>query len=358
MISFSFIMTNSTDVLDNESSADRIVVGFLCVIGVFLNTATLLVMVKNFTRIFSQAESCFVTNLCAADLATCVGGLFWAIFPISKYPSSLVIILHCAQWVTVSASFLTLSCMAIERLSVVVNPIKAQRMLKTPFVSVCCAVVWVVSIVAGSMIAVNALIAQCIMTVMFESCMIITIGCYIRLHCIVKKLNRDGFHTTARYNVKDSKLKVEENEPALHHRVAVRQESRITNLVFLLIIILAVTVLPYMLLLQVVIAHSLSCSKCPWSSSMEIALDILFPIEVLNFVINPAVYAWRLPKFRQASKRTFRRFICCKKLSVDSDGMRREDCSYSNSSESMANSPVTIFTGGNPIELINNNTHS
>ncbi|XP_028409826.1 adenosine receptor A1-like [Dendronephthya gigantea] len=354
-------MTNSSDVLDHESSADRIVVGLLCVIGIFLNTATLIVMVKNFTRIFGRAESCFVTNLCVADLATCVSGLLWTIFPISKYPSSLVIVLHCLQWATVSASFLTLSCMAIERLLVVVNPIKARRMLKRPFVSVCCAVVWVISIVPASMIAVNAQIAQCIMVVMFESCLIITIGCYIRVYFIVKKLNREGFHTTARYNVKDSKLKVEESEPALHHRVAVRQESRITNLVFLLVVILAVTVLPYMVLLQVVIAHSLSChlSKCPWSSSMEIALDILFPIEMLNFVINPVIYAWRLAKFRQASKRSFKQFICCKKLSVDSDGMRRDDCSYSNSSDSMANSPATIFTGGNPrSEMLNNNRHS
>jgi hypothetical protein len=353
--------TYTSDVLDHEPTTDRIFVGIIGVIGIFLNTATLVVILDNFTRIFSKAEAVLVTNLCAADLSMSAGGLLWAIFPVGYYPRGLVLTLHCLMWIAVSASFLTLSCMAVERLLVVVNPVKAQRMLKRTFACVCCAVIWLISIVGGSMIVVNPLIAQCAMTVMFEASLIATIACYIRIYFTVTKLSRDGFHAAAHYNKNNANLRieVEENEPALHHRVAVRQESRITNLVFLLIVVLGVTVLPYMVLLQVALAHRLSCVECGWTPSMMIAIDILFPIEMLNFVINPVVYAWRLPKFRQASRRTFSKLICCKKWKANAEATVRVDHSYSSSSDSVPRSPATIFTGGNTLaEAFNNNKHS
>ena len=354
-------MTNETDVLDYETTGDRIAVSIIGIIGIFLNTATLMVMLDNFTRIFSKMEACFVTNLCLADLGTNISAFLWAMFPDSHYPVALILTLHCLMWATVSASFLTLSCMAVERLLVVVRPIKVRRMLNRSFACACCAVIWFISIVAGSMIALDARIAQCAMVVIFEISLIATIGCYVCIYFTVTKLNRNGFRTAARYSTKNTnlKLEVEENEPALHHRVAVRQEARVTNLVFVLILILAITVLPYMLLVQVVLAHSVNCPSCAWTPSMLLALDVLFPIEMLNFVINPAVYAWRLPKFRQASKRTFSQLICCKKWKSNAEAVVRGDCSYSGSSDSSVHSPATIFTGGNTgTQPLNNNAHS
>lgn len=235
-------------------------------------------------------------------------------------------------------------------------------MLKRRFACVCCALVWLISIVCGSMLVVNLLVAQCAMVVMFEISLIATIGSYIRIYFTVRKLNQDGFHTAAHYNTNDAKLKIEvqENEPALHHRVCVRQESRVTNLVFLLLVVLFVTVLPYMGLLQVAVVDILDCPTCKRSPRMLIALDVLYPIEMLNFLINPVIYAWRLPKFRQVSKRTFSKFICCMKWKANSQTtVARRDASCSGSSESIPHSPATIFTGGNNTEsaALNNNTH-
>ena len=353
-------MANSSDIQDELPSADRIAVGLIGIIGIVLNAATLAVLATNFTRIFSKVEACFVTNLCVADLGTNITGILWALLPIIKVPGKVVVTLHCVQWATVAASFLTLSCMAVERLVVVVNPIKARGMLTRSFALLCCAVIWAISIVTSSMLAVDLAIAQCTMIVMFEISLIATIACYARIYFTVNKLNGDGFRAAARYNTKnaDLKLEVEENEPALHHRVAIRQESRITNLVFFLIMILTITVLPYMILIHVMISHRLSCRECPWSPAMSTAVDILFPVEMINFMLNPLVYAWRLPKFRQASKRTLNLIICCKKWKANSEAIARGDRSYSSSSDSLAHSPATIFTGGDTTrDALNNNRH-
>lgn len=351
-------MGNSSDVQDQLPTADRIAVGLIGIVGMVLNAVTLAVLLTNFTRIFSKVEACLVTNLCVADLVTNISAFLWGLFPIITSARDVIVGLHCVQWASVAASFLTLSCMAVERLVVVVNPIKARRMLTRSFALVCCAVIWVISIVTGSMLSVDPPIAQCTMIVMFEISLIATIGCYVRIYFTVNRLNGDGFRAAARYNTKnaDLKLEVEENEPALHHRVAIRQESRITNLVFLLIVILTITVLPYMVLIHVVITHQLSCPSCEWTPAMITALDVLFPVEMLNFMLNPLVYAWRLPKFRQASKRTLNMIICCKKWKANSEVTARGDRSYSSSSDSLANSPATIFTGGNTEgDALNNN---
>ena len=355
-------MNNTTDSYDHKPTGDQIVVMMIGVIGIVLNTATLIVMLRNFTRIFSNAEASFVTCLSAADLGTNITALLWAaFFRRGQYPFSLLWAILVIMWATVAASFLTLVCMAVERLLVVVNPIKAQRMLKKPFAYICCAVVWTIAVVTSSMCTVDFVIAQFAMVVMFEVSLLVTIGCYVRIYFTMNKLKRDRLRTAARYSPKNAKLKleVEENEPALHHRVAVRQESRVTNLVFVLILVVVITVLPYMIVLQVAVAHNLTCRGCKRSHSMNIAMDVLFPMEMLNFIINPVLYAWRLPKFRQASKRTFSRFICCKKWQANSDAVAGGNYSRSSSSGSLPNGPATFFTGHDTAgEALNNNRQS
>ena len=336
-------MTNKTDILDYEITGDRIAVSIIGIIGIFLNTATFIVMLDNFTKIFSKMEACFMANLCVADLGTNINAFLWAVFPFSHYPQAFILTLHCLMWTTISASFLTLLFLAVERLLLVVKPIKVRNMqLNRSFACACCAVIWLISIVAGSMITVDAMIVQCAIVVIFEISLIATIGCYVYIYFTVTKLN---FRRTARNSTKNMnfKLEGEENEPALQHRVAVRQEARLTKLVFVLILILIITVLPYMLLLQVTLARSVSCPSCEWPPSMILALDVLFPIEMLNFVINPAVYAWRLPKFRQASKRTFSRVICCKKWKSNAEAVAR--------TPKTSETPESIFTGRNTLQM-------
>ena len=340
-------MTNKTDESDYEMTGDRIAVSIIGIIGIFLNAATFMVMLDNFTKIFSKMEACFVTNLCLADLGTNINALLWAIFPASRHPHELILTLYCLMWATVSASFLTLLVMAVERLFLVIKPIKARNMQltsKRSFACTCCVVVWFISIVAGSMIALNVRKTQCAMVVIFEISLIAIIGCYVCINFNVTKLNRrNRFRTAAHYSTENMnlKLKEEENKPALHHRVAVSHEARITNLVFVLILILTITVLPYMLLLQIAVALNVNCPSCEWPPSMILALDVLFPIEMLNFVINPAVYAWRLPKFRQASKKTFSRVICCKKWKSNTEAVARAPEAPGGSLDSSVHNPVT-----------------
>lgn len=355
-------MSNAT-LSEDVAPAESIALAVICIIGFLLNSTALFVMLTNFTKIFSNAEACFIANLAFADLLTSLGGFIWGIAPVVVYSRPVLKAFFCINWTTVAASFLTLFCMSSERLFVVLNPPRAHRVFNKRFAYACCALVWFISILAGCMIIVNQAVALCVMTIMFEVSLLATLACYLGIYLKVKKLGRDSHRRAARYTAKTAKLniEVEENEPALHHRVTVRQESRVTNLVFVLVVVLIITVLPYMILLQVNIAYLLSCPKCSIVSTLTDIQNYMLPLEMLNFVLNPIVYTWRLPKFRQALKKTFRRLVCCKTLrrKANLDAHVHGDLSYSSDSDSLANGPATIFTGRDTAGApLNNNTHT
>lgn len=351
---------NNTTRFDGGPDGEHIVLLIISFFGVLFNASTIIIMLTNFTRIFGNFEACFVTNLALADLLTSLSTILWALHPVIRYSNAAGYAILSIVWMSVSASFLTLLCMSFERFVVVSCPLKAQRYFKKPNGFMCCGVVWFVSILSGSMITVNQAGTQFYMTILFELCLTASIGFYAAIYRMMKKLQRDSYRTAARYTANNTRLnlEVEGNEFALHHRVIVRQESRVTNMVLVLVIILTLTVLPHMIVLQINLVYDLFCSNCRGHAKFYHALSYSFPLEMVNFVLNPVVYAWWLPKFRQASKKTFRRLLCCKSRRHNANMEAQEDYSYSSDSDSLGDGPATIFTGqstaGTPL---NNNSH-
>ena len=84
------------------------------------------------------------------------------------------------------------------------------------------------------------------------------------------------------------------------------QQDKLTAVVLLLVGILALTVLPYLLASQILIGYSIFCN-CPPPEALLQFTHYYFPIELLNFAVNPLVYAWRLPQYRRSL-----RYLCSK----------------------------------------------
>ena len=356
-------MNNTTQSPD----AARIVVIFVGALGVIFNSATLLVLVTNFTKIFSNVEAILVTNLAVADLLTSFAAMLWGCWPFMDLPRTAAAkALLCAIWMSIASSFLTLSCMAFERLLVVSYPLKAKRIFTKTKTYACCALVWFVSVLTGSMITVNQYIVFFVMTILFELSLAATFVCYVIIYRTVKKLREGSHRRAARYTANNANLslEVEENESVLHRRVSVRQESRLTNMIFMLVVVLSLTVFPYMVFLQINVIYGLFCPQCAGRAGMLQVMHKVFPLELLNFVVNPLVYTWWLPKFRQVAKKIFRRFFCrssckpCRKAK----GRAHSAADYSCSSDidSLDKSPATIFTGHDTgvTAPLNNNRHA
>ena len=331
-------------------SEDRIVVAIISLLGTFSNSVTLFVLINQFTEVFNRVEACLIANLCVADLLTNISSFVWVFLTFPKHPENLLIAVNCIIWGTVSVSFLTLSLMAFERYLVVVHPAKAQKMLSKQGARASCVIVWLISALCSSMKLVDNFIAQFVMVVMFELSLLLTFTCYARIYIAVRKIMiSDQFHTATHYTSGNAQVNMERRQDTAMKllKVNVQHEARVTRVIFTLIVILVLTVLPYMLLMQITLARELICTPCGLTKAAKKAIKTLFPIEMLNFALNPFIYAWQLPKFRQMCMKTFSRLLSCGNIfkSTPAEVTTIEGVSHSSSFEGLTQTSPIIYTG-------------
>jgi hypothetical protein len=84
-----------------------------------------------------------------------------------------------------------------------------------------------------------------------------------------------------------------------HGNSDLQREYQLTTVVAVLTIILIVTVLPYMIAGQISVTTK-------YNPTLKLFLHYYFPLELTNFLLNPIVYALRLPKYRHAILKTLR----------------------------------------------------
>lgn len=80
----------------------------------------------------------------------------------------------------------------------------------------------------------------------------------------------------------------------------IQQEQRLTGVLCLLVIILMLTVIPYVAVTLAITCYHIFGDKNNIPENLLIFARYYFPIELLNFAVNPIIYAWRLPAYRQS----------------------------------------------------------
>ena len=86
------------------------------------------------------------------------------------------------------------------------------------------------------------------------------------------------------------------------------RNMNVTKVVLILIVVVVVTLLPYMLALQMYYLLYLKLLPSFGEKNDQIIddfIDYYYPIELMNFVVNPIIYAYRLQRYRKAFFRAF-----------------------------------------------------
>ena len=99
-------------------------------------------------------------------------------------------------------------------------------------------------------------------------------------------------------------IRATQNVVKSKEKISCSQQDKLTAVVLLLVGILALTVLPYLLASQIQIGYLIFC-KCRPPKVLMNFTHYFFPVELLNFAVNPLVYAWRLPQYRRSL-----RYLC------------------------------------------------
>lgn len=269
----------------------EIVDGFVVVLGALsflmnaVNLATL--WYNNCEQIFRRSMSYMVACLAIADLLTGANSVLWGIRNVTGfYPQTILFTIY---WTTVEVSFLTIVAMALDRFIAVTYPTHSESIVSPQRTLIGCAFIWIVSALIGTLILYHLDEGKFVFCALFELNIVGVTVLYILMYRkarVISKLAHSG---------------------EMRDKHAIRKatlESRVYVVVLVLVGVLVVTVLPYILALHIELGIIITSPESERNSALDAFLTYYLPVELLNFLVNPIVYAWRLPKYRKALWRT------------------------------------------------------
>lgn len=273
------------------------------ILSVLFNGTLLIVMTLNSRQVFASLGSYFIANLAVADLITGLNSIGWGMNGFHPFSLGVQKALLCVFWITVQVSFYTILVMSTERLIAIVFPFRAALLMSKKKTVLYCVAVWIVAIICAVFINL-----ECGKTVMFALIVffeLAIIAIVIEYVFVFRQLRALWQHSKKR--VLHGKQSSVAASGGCKETSDVQREYQVTVVVVTLAVILVLTVFPYNLATQVYLACELfRPSACVGREEvLQKFMWYYFPIELLNFVLNPVVYAWRLPKYRKAFLVTF-----------------------------------------------------
>ena len=265
-----------------------IVTMFVASVGFLLNFAVILVMIIDPCKILRKGPWVTILNLAAADLISCVSYFCTSsdIFLVKRYEELYYAIVFFSEMFGVSASFFMLTFLTVQTFLVIKFPFHSRNAWLTmrKIISTC-TLIWIFSFLFGL-----------------------------------------GNISWLRYPEGNTTFKIYAGEIGTLHLVVIvqiilnvqvaieiRRSSRITGnatdnkqrnmakTVIILTVILILTAFPYFILTQLRYIVRLGIFGQDTTARKLFAVAYYYtPLAVLNFVLNPILYALRLPDYRKS----------------------------------------------------------
>ena len=250
---------------------------FVTVCGIISNGFLLVVFAVDPLRCLRSVSSGLILNLCIADLVTALMLFVWTTMLWNWASDNVGEVIFCFVWFGYSASFLTIALLSLERY-IAIRYIWSTDTIVTKRRSVCgVVVIWLISGI--SFIPLDKKNKQkhmFILSSVFELCVLAVITFYIKLWVIRQR------HVLQQ------------------HRAHIKQGTQLTKVVFALIVILVITTVPFIFLYQLLYGLLFFCGHDCIAEAIGYLPVYLTPVFAINFALNPAIYGWRLPKYRRS----------------------------------------------------------
>ena len=184
--------------------------------------------------------------------------------------------------------------MACERLVVVTYPLKAKSLVTRRRIGLFIAANWLVSSVLGGVVGglpepENSYLRLSLLSVILILVLVLVV---IYFMIIWRTKHRPTFSSET---MRTRGLRI------------IQREQRLTRVLFLLIAVLMVTVVPYFAAIVVSTGYLIFSDPIYAPNGVLFIKNYFFPVELLNFFINPIIYAWRLPDYRHSLYFYFRK---------------------------------------------------
>ena len=284
----------------------NLLVGFIAVIGNFLLCVT---VYKDPYRRLRNTASYLVVNLAVADLLIgLITEPLYAAFEISNFMGTelgtLYVIGETTAYVFVNASILSILCLALDRFIAVKYPLShGQKMDRHRTITIMF-FVWLYSLLFSMlrfMGVPQAIFYWLDLHINYTLFGGILIGLYVSIYCTIKYQLAQSLRTQG-YNS-------ETRRQPVHNEIEAKMkaERKMTKTLFLLVLAAIICMLPLYIMLHV----ELLCESCMAKPAVNTISKLSEPILFLNSGLNPYLYAWTIPKYRQALQKTLLTWFLC-----------------------------------------------
>lgn len=195
-------------------------------------------------------------------------------------------------WTTIEASLMSLMFLSVERIVAFQYPFASKSIVTVKRTVIAIIFIWIFAITCGVFVYHYKRVTQLVMSIIFEVCVIIFLVCQGYIILMMQKRKRANLFCDRDVSIVTRK-----------HIQRQRFNNNVTTVVLILIAVVVVTLLPYMVAIQIYLLSDLKLRPPLDKDTTKVVLDFItyfYPIELLNFIVNPIIYAYRLKRYRKA----------------------------------------------------------
>ena len=251
-----------------------------------LNGTFLIAMSKSWKIVKRKRITYHVINLAISDF--CVGaGVFceYLTAVVAERKTTLSLIFSKIAWMSVLTSLLSVCLMAIERALCIKKPLTWNTILPMKKIFIIMVGNWVLALPLAILMHFYALKMRIIFVVLFYIPIFLTALVYINIYIRFSKSNEVDDET-------------QHSSSIVARRRNKLMQRKVGNLVLIITLVLVISMVPTLL----AIAVNTTCKllNCKFIETVDMLTKSFYILSILNFVVNPILYAWRINLYRQA----------------------------------------------------------
>ena len=268
----------------------------LCALSFFLNGTFLIVICKSWKVVKERRITYHVTYLAISD---CIVGASAFCLVISKIVTGGMTTLGLAftkiAWMATLTSLLSVCMMAVERAVCIIKPHTWTQILPLKRILQIMAGNWVLALTLAIIKHYYNVVMSFIFLVLFFIPIIVTSLVYVNMYIKIRSASKVRDETEH-----NSAAKIKERRNSMIQR-------KIGTFVLILVLILIISVSPLYITVFIEVSCELFKLKCKLIETVDKVHYYFHLLAMMNHVVNPIFYAWRISLYRQAFWKMFGR---------------------------------------------------
>ena len=264
-----------------------LVVAVLCALSFILNGTFVIVIYKNWAVVKRRRITYHLTNLAVSDSLVGASGFCRNIAAVAagKMTNKLSLVFGEITWMAALTSLLTVCLMAIERLLCIKKPLSWSETLSLKRIRGIMVGNWILALPLAVLMHFYTMKMRIIFLIVCYIPIFITALVYINVYIKISKSNEAVDDETQQSSL-------------IGKRRNNLMQRKVGNLVLILALVLVVTMTPIVIFGSVKAACELL--NCKFLETMNTLVGYSYILSIMNFVVNPILYAWRIRLYRQA----------------------------------------------------------